>query len=101
MPLSVQSVDDNEEHPLVTFALSCPTSDSDYDSVSNSESERSVVRRRRRLESESGSVMNEDERNIFHNALARRSRPSCIQAPNLDELEMPTNDSILGMVRLC
>jgi hypothetical protein len=83
----------------VNFTISCPTSDSDYDSVS--ESERSAVRRRRRLDSESGSVMNADEKQNFHNDVTRRSRPSCIQPPNPNQLEIPINDSVLGMVSTC
>ncbi|XP_065348223.1 eukaryotic elongation factor 2 kinase-like isoform X2 [Cloeon dipterum] len=86
-------------HNQVTFTVSC--SDSDYDSVSASDTERSLVRnRRRRLESESGSVIDDDEKMDFHIQLARKSKPSCIQPPNPDELEVPMKDSVLGLVHL-
>lgn len=48
--------------------------------------------------SESGSVIDDDDKMNFHNDLAMRSKPSCIHPPNPDELEIPTGDSILGMV---
>jgi hypothetical protein len=83
--------------PPVTFALSC--SDSDYDSVSASDTERSLINRRRRMVSESGSVLDDDDKMNFHNDLAMRSKPSCIHPPNPDELEIPTSESILGLVR--
>jgi len=83
-------------HNPVTFTLSC--SDSDYDSVSASDTERSQINRRRRLISESGSIIDDDEKLNFHNTLALRSKPSCIHPPNPDELDIPTVDSILGMV---
>lgn len=83
----------------MNFTISCPASDSDYDSVSNnSESERSIIRRRRRMDSESGSVMNEDEHQFFHNDVNRKTRPSCILPPDPNKLEIPNNESILGVV---
>lgn len=89
---------DSNDHQAVSFTISCPASDSDYDSVSNSESERSLVRRRHRLDSESGSVMNEDDRLLFHNDISRKARPSCILPPDPNELEIPSKESILGVV---
>jgi len=49
--------------------------------------------------SESGSVLDDDEKMNFHNDLAMRSKPSCIHPPNPDELEIPTGESILGLVK--
>ncbi|XP_059487389.1 eukaryotic elongation factor 2 kinase-like [Neocloeon triangulifer] len=89
----------HSSHNQVTFTVSC--SDSDYDSVSASDTERSLIRnRRRRMESESGSVIDDDEKMDFHLQLARRSKPSCIQPPNPDDLEVSTKDSVLGLVHL-